>query len=96
MPVHPLKTTLRHFLAIYQKRKVFGMFWINPLTVPYSIEIQLSTYKFTFFPLIFIQLYNNGGFKIGIGLFTFFAEFVKLDIPENHDKIFNLFKEMIK
>lgn len=33
MPIHPLKTALRHFLTIYQERKVFGMFWIYPLTI---------------------------------------------------------------
>ena len=40
MPVHPHKTALRHFLTIYQERKVFGMFWVNPLTVPYDIATE--------------------------------------------------------
>lgn len=61
----------------------------------YSIEIKFSPYKFTFLPLIFIQLFNNGGFKVEIGLWTFFAEFAKIEIPENHEKIFNFFKDMM-
>jgi len=61
----------------------------------YSIEIKFSPYKFTFIPLIFIQLFNNGGFKVEIGLWTFFAEFVKIEIPENSDKILSLFKRMM-
>ncbi len=53
MPVHPLKTTLRHFLAIYQKRKVFGMFWINPLTVPYDIATENTSFA------VFILRFNS-------------------------------------
>lgn len=44
MPVHPLKTALRHFLTIYQERKVFGMFWIYPLTVPYDIPTENTSF----------------------------------------------------
>lgn len=43
MPVHPLKTALRHFLTIYQERKVFGMFWIYPLTID-KTKIQPMVY----------------------------------------------------
>jgi len=45
--------------------------------------------------MICLQLFNNGGFKVEIGLWTFFAEFVKIEIPESHDKIFNFFKDMM-
>lgn len=48
MPVHPLKTALRHFLTIYQERKVFGMFWIYPLTVPYDIPTEIRVLPFSF------------------------------------------------
>lgn len=44
MPVHPLKTALRHFLTICQERKVFGMFWIYPLTVPYDIPTENTSF----------------------------------------------------
>lgn len=53
MPVHPHKTALRHFLAIYQKRKVFGMFWINPLTVLYDIATENTSFA------VFILRFNS-------------------------------------
>ena len=41
MPATSLpKEALRHFLAVYQERKVFGMFWVNPSTIPYDIPTE--------------------------------------------------------
>lgn len=59
MPVHPLKTALRHFLTIYQERKVFGMFWIYPLTVPYDIPTENTSFTVFILHLIF---HNNTSF----------------------------------
>lgn len=56
MPAHPLKTALRHFLTIYQERKVFGMFWIYPLTVPYDIPTENTSFAVFILHLIF---HNN-------------------------------------
>ncbi len=53
MPVHPHKTALRHFLTIYQERKVFGMFWVNPLTVPYDIATENTSFA------VFILRFNS-------------------------------------
>ena len=44
MPAHPHKTALRHFLTVYQERKVFGMFRISPLTVSYDIATENTSF----------------------------------------------------
>lgn len=44
----------------------------------YTIEIKLNAYKFTLFPMVYIALLSNNGFKIEIGIGTLIAEFSKV------------------
>lgn len=54
MPVHPYeKAELRNILVVYQERKVFGMFWVNPLTVLYDIPAENASFIAFILHLIF-------------------------------------------
>lgn len=43
----------------------------------FSIDINLSTYKFTFIPMVYLKLLGNTCFNLEIGWGTFFVEIVK-------------------
>ena len=39
--------------TVYQERKVFGMFWVNPLTVPYDISTENTSFAIFILHLTF-------------------------------------------
>lgn len=44
----------------------------------YSIDVKISNYKFTFFPMVYLKFLSDKGFNLEIGWGTFFIEIVKV------------------
>lgn len=55
----------------------------------YSIDIKISNYKFTFFPMVYLKFFGDKSFNLEIGWGTFFIEIVKVK-NRNIDDIKNL------
>jgi hypothetical protein len=49
----PTKQHYATFLLSTKKEKVFGMFWVNPLTIPYDIATENTSFA------VFILRFNS-------------------------------------
>lgn len=61
----------------------------------YSIDVNLSSYKFTLLPMVYITLLSDNGFSIQMGIFNLIATFVKISkFPD--EKIRNIVRDLLK
>lgn len=59
----------------------------------YSIDINLSDYKFTFIPMVYLKIFGNSCFNLEIGWGTLFIEIVKINHISPND-MENLFEKL--